>query len=118
MGLPQEGACPAVACQDGKIVGARPAAAGLPEGQTAEGACQEAAPTQPEDLLQDTAPILTLVAADICCDDVHPYAPWHHRLSSCMRGAAHHAWEIHARASAAEEAHAHLLQERPLERGA
>ena len=74
-----------VACQGGRTVGDRPAGAGRPEGQMAEGACPEAAPMQPEDLLQNTAPILTAVAGNICYEDIPPHASWHCRLTSCMR---------------------------------
>ena len=89
MGLPQEEACRAVACQDGRTAAGRPAGVDLPEGRMAEGACPEAGPMQPEDLLQDTVPNLTAVAEAVCYNDIPPHASWHQRLLSCIRGAAH-----------------------------
>ena len=62
------------ACQGGRTVGDRPAGAVHPEERMAEGACPEAAPTQPEDLLQNTAPVLIAVAETICYNDIPPRA--------------------------------------------
>ena len=96
MGSPQEEACPVAACQGGRTVGDRPAGADLPERRMAGGACPEAAPTQPEDHLQDTASNLILLAETLCYDDIPPHAPWHCRPFSCMRGAANDAGKAQA----------------------